>query len=334
MVKQIMQFCAIYPSLWANHFVNMTDGSPFHAGERAIQERAGVRARMERVGAKTIREFMPDQHRLFFEELPFLLVGSLDDARRPWASMLVGRPGFVRSPDPVTLAVRATPVAGDPLEANLAVGAPIGVLGFQPETRRRNRANGTVAAREGTGFTLHVEQSFGNCPQYIQSRLARLAEPAASPTPRVEGAGLSAAAIALVRSADTFFIATGRPGEGVDVSHRGGKPGFVRVTAEQGRTVLTWPDFLGNSYFNTLGNLALAPRAGLLFVDFATGGILSLTGETEIVWDGAELAGFAGAERLVRFLVEEGRAVADAVPLRWSAPEFAPQLAATGAWRS
>nr|WP_231865084.1 pyridoxamine 5'-phosphate oxidase family protein [Sorangium cellulosum] len=54
--------------------------------------------------------------------------------------------------------------------------------------------------------------------------------------------------------------------EGADVSHRGSKPGFVRVTEEDGRTVLTSPDFTGNFGFNTLGNLALNPRAGVLFV--------------------------------------------------------------------
>ncbi|MBC7172908.1 MAG: flavin-nucleotide-binding protein, partial [Polyangiaceae bacterium] len=66
--------------------------SPFHEGERAIQERLGVRDRMESIGSRVIRDFMPDQHRELFVKLPFLLVGALDGAGRPWASMLVGRP--------------------------------------------------------------------------------------------------------------------------------------------------------------------------------------------------------------------------------------------------
>ena len=60
--------------------------------------------------------------------------------------------------------------------------------------------------------------------------------------------------------------------------------------------------------------------------------MLLLTGTAEVVWDGPEVAAFAGAERLLRFRVEEGRWIEDAVPLRWSAPQQAAQLAATGTW--
>ena len=71
----------------------------------------------------------------------------------------------------------------------------------------------------------------------------------------------------------------------VDVSHRGGKPGFVRV-GDDG--TLTIPDFVGNFLFNTLGNLLLNPRAGLVIADFGTGDMLFLSGVTEIVWSGPE----------------------------------------------
>ncbi|AGP40313.1 pyridoxamine 5'-phosphate oxidase family protein [Sorangium cellulosum] len=319
------------------------DGSPYHPGEMAVQERAGARERAEKAGRRIIRDFMPDQHRELFAKLPSLLVGSLDARGRPWASLLVGRPGFIASPDPRTLAVNTRPLPGDPLAAHLAAGAPVGLLGIQLETRRRNRMNGTIVEARDGGFVVEVGQSFGNCPQYIQAREpVFVREPgaaAAPPAAQAEGPVLSAGAAALIRRADTFFIATAAPAargggaiEGADVSHRGGKPGFVRVTEEDGRSALTAPDFAGNSAFNTLGNLALNPRAGLLFVDFASGGVLSLTGEAEVLWDGAELAAFAGAQRLLRFRVAEGVWTDDAVPLRWSAPVAAPQLAATGSW--
>jgi hypothetical protein len=62
-----------------------------------------------------------------------------------------------------------------------------------------------------------------------------------------------------------------RPGTGAafgaDISHRGGLPGFVRVQGDE----LTIPDFRGNRYFNTLGNLIAEPRASLLFIDFEKG---------------------------------------------------------------
>jgi hypothetical protein len=112
------------------------------------------------------------------------------------------------------------------------------------------------------------------------------------------------------------------------VSHRGGKPGFVRV---QGDT-LTVPDFLGNSFFNTLGNLALEPRCGLLFIDFAGGSVLWLAARGRVVFDGSELETFEGAQRLVSFEVASARIAQAALPLRWSEPQLSPHLQGTGAW--
>jgi uncharacterized protein len=319
------------------------DDSPFHPGERALQQRAGVRRRLEQVGQKVIRDFMPGEHRELFAKLPFLIVGGLDAERRPWASTLVGHPGFIAAPDPWTLRIDARAGFGDPVAPGIVPGAAVGLLGIELPTRRRNRVNGTIVAADPSGFMVRVQQSFGNCPKYIQARAPTfVAEPSTVAAPRPahpEGAILSAAAQALVRRADTFFIATfspvaggGRAGDDVDVSHRGGKPGFVRVTEEDGRTVLTAPDFSGNFYFMTLGNIALEPRAGLLFIDFASGDLLTLTGEAEIVWDGPEVEAFAGAQRLLRFRVGAGVRIDNAVPLRWSPAEPAPQLAETGSW--
>ncbi len=317
------------------------EGSPYHVGEIAVQERAGVRARAERLGRGGIRDFMPDQHRELFVKLPYLLVGSVDRAGQPHASILVGPPGFIGSPDSGTLVIGAQPDATDPLAANLAVGAPVGLLGIELDTRRRNRMNGVVAARDERGFAVEVRQSFGNCPQYIQARapffvLDPETKPAAASR---EGPLLSDLATTLLHQADTFFIATATPPErrggaadGVDVSHRGGRPGFIGVRQEAGASVLTVPDFRGNNQFNTLGNIALEPRAGLLIVDFASGDLLSLTAEGSVVWEGEELRAFAGAQRLLKLRVTGGLLRPGAIPLRWSQPQQAPQLAATGSW--
>ncbi|WP_300300965.1 pyridoxamine 5'-phosphate oxidase family protein [Ferrovibrio sp.] len=306
----------------------------FHAGEQALQARLhpALPARMQQTAAMVIREFMPDQHREFFALLPSLIIGSLDDAGRPWASMLSGLPGFILSPDPQTLHVAAKPIAGDPLGRHLTLDTQLGLLGLQPETRRRNRMNGRVTALDGSGFTVTVEQSFGNCPQYIQARAPRLVAAPAAPPLRPESASLSPRAGAMLSQADTVFIATAAKDEGVDASHRGGRPGFLRVEQRDGATQLTLPDFRGNKFFNTLGNIALNPRAGLLVVDYATGDLLQLTAHAEIIWDGPEVDSFAGAERLLRLNVETGHIIEGGLPLRWSEPDYAPQLIATGSW--
>ncbi|MFD1628041.1 pyridoxamine 5'-phosphate oxidase family protein [Azospirillum griseum] len=314
----------------------------FHAGEIQLHERVGVREAMERIGPKVIRDHMPDQHRGFFAKLPLMLVGSVDAAGRPWASPLCGPPGFLHSPDPRRLTVNASPLPGTPLAAHLRPGVPLGLLGIELETRRRNRLNATVTAVEpGAGFALSVDESFGNCPKYIQIRQHRAVPPPATPAePVAFGPRLPDHAAALVRATDTAFLATAAPNavghdprRGVDVSHRGGRPGFIRVTEEDGTTVLTLPDFAGNLHFRSFGNLALHPWAGLLVIDVATGDLLSLTGSAEVLWDGTDLAAFAGAERLLRLRLSEGLWLPGLLPLRWEAGVVpSPALDHTGQW--
>ncbi|WP_332752313.1 pyridoxamine 5'-phosphate oxidase family protein [Hydrogenophaga sp.] len=307
----------------------------FHAGEQALQARAGVQAQMAQIGPRVMRDHMPDQHREFFGLLPFVVVGSVDAQGQPWASVLAGAPGFMTSPDPTHLHIRARPVPHDPLNTTLHDGAPLGLLGIQPHTRRRNRMNGTAHLRED-GLTVEVGQSFGNCPKYIQAR-----EPVWTPDAPAghlahEGPTLDEASRQLIHAADTFFIATAHPQaavaseprHGVDVSHRGGAPGFVKIEGQR----LTVPDFPGNLFFNTLGNIAVHPPAGLLFTDFERGDLLYLAAHASVVWDGAELAAFEGAQRLLRLDVTRALRVQGGLPLRWGPAERSPHLAGMGNW--
>jgi hypothetical protein len=45
-----------------------------------------------------------------------------------------------------------------------------------------------------------------------------------------------------------------------------------------------WPDFPGNNMFNSFGNIAVNPTASLLFMDFANGNTLHLSGTATIEW--------------------------------------------------
>lgn len=305
--------------------------APFHPGEQKAQERAGVRAQMEKVGAVVLRDYMPEQHREFFPLLPTLFIGAEDAQGDLWASLLWGRPGFVSSPGPASLRIDALPIRDDPLAAALHPGMPVGLLGLQFETRRRNRANGTISSLDGEGIAFALTQSFGNCAKYIQTR-EQLDSDATGDVPPAATGGpeLPAEALALIRRADTFFIATAAgPEHGADVSHRGGRPGFVQ--AGQGG-VLAWPDFQGNNFFNTIGNLVADGRAGLLFIDFERGDLLHLSGTAETDWDGPEVARIAGAKRVIRFRIARHVFRRGALPLRWSLAEQSPHLDATGVW--
>lgn len=312
------------------------DKSPFHAGERTLQARVGKRDVMEMFGRNALRPFMPDQHRQFFAQLPFLVVGSVDDRGWPWASILSGRPGFLSSPDATTLQVNASALSGDPLGTAIRPGASLGLLGIELTTRRRNRMNGRVSETGAHGFAVTVEQSFGNCPQYIQARtVGFVREPGTEADKSERLTTLDDDARSTIGAADTFFVASyARPEDpndtgGVDVSHRGGRPGFVKVADD----TLTIPDFSGNSLFNTLGNLLVNPKAGLVFADFATGDLLMLTGTVEIIWEDApEVRAFKGAERAWRFTMDHGLRIADALPFKTAFEDYAPTTLNTGDW--
>jgi uncharacterized protein len=310
--------------------------SPFHAGELAIQSCLGARERIDKQGRRVIRDYLPEQFQQFFAQLSYVIVGTVDGDNNLWVSILVGEPGFLSSPDDQTLRVATKPLFGDPSSDILAEGIDIGILGIELHTRRRNRLNGKVVATHVSGFDVRVGQSFGNCPQYIQARMFEVGQfDPATPNPvhRIETWG--EAEQSMIVAADTFFIATAYQDEsagiasGVDVSHRGGKPGFIRIDSDR---TLTIPDFSGNYHFNTFGNLALNPRAGLLFVDFNRGDLLYLTGTAEVIWEGAEINDYEGAERLLRFHLDWGYRVEGSLPFRWSIPESSPFLDRMGSW--
>ncbi len=147
------------------------------------------------------------------------------------------------------------------------------------------------------------------------------------------GAGLDEAAIARVQRADTLFIASAsapRPGaghsEGVDVSHRGGEPGFVQVARTEAGVVLSLPDYPGNQFFNTLGNLTLHPLAGLLVVDYEEGGLLHIAAQAEVLWDRAARAAWPGAQRVLRLTVLRALWRPQVLPWRWTPAVSAPQF--------
>lgn len=315
----------------------------WHDGERALQAHVGVVDRMAELGTRVIRPFMPDQHRTFYGQLPFVILGSVDAQGAAWATVVEGEPGFLASPDPASLVLGALPHEDDPALDGIHDGAALGLLGIELHSRRRNRVNGTLRLASGVPL-LEVGQSFGNCPQYIQLRDATLSRaPAARPPlPAEELPALDAAARALIGSADTFFVAsyadrpeTGRPDTSrqVDVSHRGGKPGFVRVDADG---TLTIPDFSGNLFFATLGNVLLNGQAGLVFIDFESGDLLQMSGKAEVVLDSPEIATFAGAERLWTFLPDRIVRRPGALALRWNFREngWSPNSLATGQWQA
>jgi len=310
--------------------------SPFHKGEQLVQQRFGVRDKMERFGRQVIRDYMPEQHQDFYAQLPFVFVGHADKNGWPWASILFNQSNLITVVDEKNLRLNVKPVKGDPLQNSLDKGERWGLLGIELSTRRRNRLSAHIQNFSDQGISLEVDQAFGNCPQYIQQREHYSVDPSSMPGEECsEITELDHQAQDLIHTSDTFFVASyvanssDLVSEGADVSHRGGNPGFIRI---DDKSTLTIPDYTGNFHFNTLGNFVENPKAGLLFIDFVSGHILTLTGTVEILWDSADTEFFEGAERLWTFTVDHGFWLKNVLPLRWDLQGYSANTQLTGSW--
>ena len=251
----------------------MSKTAVYHDGELAVQTLAGARETAERhaqlVGTEILGGALG-----FFAKQPLLAAAAVDDEGAVWCSAWCGEPGFAASPDPtrvvITRALDRTP-ADDPVRRCVHVGAELGLLAIELGTRRRLRVNGVVARASEAEIEIAVRESFPNCPKYITKRrlVAR---------PSSEHGEVSRAAF--VARVDTMFVGSVHPERGLDASHRGGEPGFVRMIDEH---TLRVPDYPGNGMFQTLGNLHVDPRAGVVLLDLERGRALAATGVAKIV---------------------------------------------------
>ena len=224
--------------------------------------------------------------------------------------------------------------AGDPLWKNLDNDPRLGILLIELASRRRLRINGNARPSADGDCLIEVERAYANCPKYIQRRRLEITDTATAnaPLPYRQGRQLNITQHAWIAHADTFFVASAHPGQGVDASHRGGHPGFVKVVNPHR---LRNPHFVGNNMFNSLGNFARYPHAGLVFIDFERDRILQLSGRPELLWDEPdEPSETGGTARYWELEVETWRESRLALRLDWHFIDDSPFIpAATGGAR-
>jgi hypothetical protein len=253
----------------------------FHAGEVAVQERAGERALAQRHGAM-IRDRLSDGVRAFLERQDVVAVGAAAPNGALWASLWCGEPGFLRGDASGRSVLLHSPIdhvmPQDPVRSIVRAGAPMAMLVIDFDRRGRVRINGVPYRADSTAVELHVRESFGNCVKYIQRRQRIVAPIGGEVAPVEEGSTLDGERRAFIARIDTLFVTSVHRERGLDISHRGGKPGFARTLDH---STIRIPDYQGNSLFQTLGNFELDPRAGLACIDFDRRRVLSLTGTAE-----------------------------------------------------
>jgi uncharacterized protein len=263
----------------------MTENTPYHEGEKFVQEKLGV-VDTARMNGRVINNTIPGGALNFIAQQSMVILGSVDTDEQVWASALFGTPGFIHAIDQHTIEINLLETGtgpSDPLWKNIETHNRIGMIVIELGSRRRLRVNGRMSKTSNDSYQIDIDQAYPNCPQYIQRRHINRAKKhsAHNITLGISGKELTDYQKKLISSADTFFVTSAHSERGVDASHRGGQPGFVNIL---NNTLLRIPDYPGNSMFNTLGNFQVNPHAGLVFIDFENKKLLQLSGQANVIW--------------------------------------------------
>ncbi len=288
-----------------------------HEGERYVQKKMHTPRELADQIPGYIHADMPLQYAEFFSRLPYLPLAALDGRGRPWVTMLVTQSGAEPS-----AGIRVSPDGRTTIEAEVNPHDPFlrciednvrgadnqkalfAGVGIDFSNRARIKIAGEIEAAEMKSglisLSLNSNQHLGNCPKYITVRdLKHRTRKAEAGLTRFESLEVSLADFCRehIDRASTVFLATKHTDRTkhaqsyMGLNHRGGPPGFVRVYEEETdgsvSTYLVLPDYSGNRFYQSLGNIEGEGDAlvGLIIPDFATGNLLYLTGEAENLFD-------------------------------------------------
>ncbi|MEM9102651.1 MAG: oxidoreductase [Pseudomonadota bacterium] len=294
-----------------------------HPGELFIQQRKHTPSELTAQIPRYIQQDMPQQHADFYADLSYLPLATLDTQGRPWASLLVTQSdndptvGIRISPQN-TLDIEAEMNRFDPLLQSLkqrslshTIESPLFAgVGIDFSNRRRNKLAGKIQSYDTElenklRLKLQSNEHLGNCPKYITLRsLAHCNRQAELDISHVDNlrTSISQACKAHIDQTSTVFLATKYTSENttthhhpskMGLNHRGGPPGFVRVyedvktqsTEKMVSTYLVLPDYSGNRFYQSLGNIQKDALVGLVFPNFHNGDILYATGQAKNLFD-------------------------------------------------
>ncbi len=253
----------------------------FHKGELEVQQKMNVQNIAVKVGNSI-------NHQIIGGAIPFIesqstfVVNSEDDQGNHWTSLLVGTLGFIHVPTNSTFEINIDALASDKHDVffeNIKHQKNIGCIFIELASTKRYRVNGIVTKITSSKIFIRVTEAYPNCPKYIQQRGINNVLSTQKPLQTVDKK-LPTHLIELIKNSDTFFIGSGVDDK-KDASHRGGKTGFIEVLNPK---TLKIPEYVGNSLYNTLGNIAINPNTGLLFIDFSNNSVLQLNGKATILY--------------------------------------------------
>ncbi|SCZ89032.1 BZ3500_MvSof-1268-A1-R1_Chr1-1g00906 [Microbotryum saponariae] len=313
------------------------DQAVYHGWPQAVQ-------RMQRLAEIELAEiagdvdyiapYLPEQHRLFHtSNISFLPLTTKAADGRVWTSLLAGQdgvPGFISSDDPRWIEIKAQTWPGEPIARTLGSELETSSAVKSVETLLAGMAKNVRWNDKEVIIDIRVMEAMGNCPKYVTARnLESYAH--AKLSVQLENLDMSPtdvlpqAVIDFIKSRDQAFLgtnyiptgATDRTLPHMGCNIRGGRPGFIRVRADQRTIVL--PDFSGNRHLTSLGNLSTDKHAGIVLSCFETGDVLYLTTEGRTVVGDEAKAVMPRARPIVSlFKVTGYTLVRDALPFRQS----------------
>ncbi|EAQ64081.1 Oxidoreductase FAD/NAD(P)-binding [Marinomonas sp. MED121] len=331
---------------------SMTDKNtgkfPYHQGELAAQDKAGTRGAASELaaGKRSALNFLAN-HDAFLAAQSFAAMSSVDlNTGNVWVTPLFAKAGDLRAVTENEIVISPHSIPDNDVLNTVESGTPFSLLGIDLNRRIRHRINGVALGFEDNrfedssfennsfednddrgnndrGLHLQVNEYTPNCPKYINRREIILdasnAESINRKAKREERTSLTEDDQGFIQAMDTLWIGSYAPDIGADCNHRGGKPGFIRVTSP---TTIEWPEYRGNGMFFTSGNLEVNDRAGVTLVDFETGSMIQMTGRALVDWkhDGR----YEGASRAIVFHIERLVRTDNVTSHRWKRLDYSP----------
>ena len=251
--------------------------SLYHEGEKYIQSLMDVGDKAESLSAM-IQNEIPSDASDFLKSLRFGVIALSIDNQEVYTTLVYSDSCFITEErkDKIRISLKYHDYI--PEEFFEVEDVNIGFIGLDFEKAMRVRING-FAKVERKNISLRVQEIYANCPRYIHKRVLQPKLKDLGESSIVRDTKMSAECMEVIKKADTFFLASSHTVKGVDVSHKGGKAGFVTPLSS---SRLIFEDVPGNNMFNSLGNIHTNPFVSLLFTDFEKGDSYHLQGKAEI----------------------------------------------------
>lgn len=240
----------------------------YHSGQIEVQTEANTRRVADMLAAWVgpVGEFC--------RTADMIVLATADDAQRLAFFALSGEAPIVDVTGPASVLLRLDAGQGPSPDGAIACGG----LAIGLAVARRARLNGTLT-RTDDGLLLQASEAFTNCRKYVAPSTPLEKARHTGPDSRTGLAVTDSRIAAILAAAETAFLASVSPEGGIDVSHRGGPPGFLRW---DGSSALDWDEYVGDGMLKSAGNIRSNGRFSLLVPDMATGDAVELSGVARV----------------------------------------------------